>query len=238
MAPVTAVAMPMYGHLHSRRLYYKGTPLSMDMDTLSVTPRSETGTGPNRRLRAQGLVPAIVYGSEQEPVMVSLNFRELEKALSKANAETNLFSLSGEGIGSSTTAVIREIQRDPLTRRYLHVDLFRVRMDQEAEFEVPVHATGTPQGVREGGMLETHLRSVIVRCLPSDLPTEINVDISGLGLNQTFHVSDLQVADKVSLVTDGHETLFAIHQLRAAADAGEPGAVSAPEVIGKKKEDA
>ena len=211
----------------------------MDMDTLNVSDRSETGKGPNRRLRANGQVPAVIYGSEQEPQMVALNFRELEKALSKANAETNLFNLAGDAVKGNNTVVIREIQRDPLTRRYLHVDLFRVRMDQEAEFEVPVHTVGTPVGVREGGLLETHLRSVIVRCLPANLPEEIKADIAGLQINQTFHVSDLQLPEKVSLVTEGTETLFAVHALKTSAtDEAAEGTPAQPEVIGKKKEEA
>ena len=210
----------------------------MEIDNLTVASRSETGKGPNRRLRAKGLIPAVIYGSADEPVLVSLNNRELEKALSKANAETNLFHLNGEAVKSKTTVVIREIQRDPLTRRYLHVDLFLVRMDQEAEFEVPVHADGNPIGVREGGLLETHVRSIVVRCLPGNLPEEIRVDISGLQVNQTYHVKDLPLPANVSLVTDSHETLFAIHALRTSStDEGSANA-SQPEVIGKKKEEA
>lgn len=209
----------------------------MKMENLSVTSRSETGKGPNRRLRVEGKVPAVIYGSGQDPVMIALNNRELEKALSKANAETNLFNLEGDAVEKNSTVVIREIQRDPLTRRYLHVDLFRVRMDQEAEFEVPVHTVGTPAGVRDGGLLETHLRSVIVRCLPANLPTEIKTDISGLQVNQTFHVSDLQMPENVSLITDANETLFAVHAIKGAAT-DQPGAATQPEVIGKKKEEA
>src|SRR5690606_16221180 len=131
----------------------------MDIDVLSVTERSETGKGPNRRLRAQGLVPAVLYGTDQEPQMLTLNFRELGKALSKPNAETNLFNLTGDAIKKETTVILREIQRDPLTRRFLHVDLLTVALDKEADFEVPIHSKGTPIGVREGGILETHLRS-------------------------------------------------------------------------------
>lgn len=206
----------------------------MEIDTLTVSPRSETGKGPNRRLRASGQVPAVIYGTGQDPIMVTLNFRQLEKALSKPNAETNLFSLEGEG--DNVTAVIREIQRDPLTRRFLHVDLLRVAMDQEAEFEVPIHPVGTPVGVREGGLMETHLRSVIVRCLPSNLPEELNPDIAGIKINETFHVSDLQLPANVTMVTEPGETLFAVHVQRVAStDETEAGAEAQPEVIGEKE---
>lgn len=194
---------------------------SMELDTISVSARSETGKGPNRRLRQQGLVPAIIYGSDSEPLMVTVNYRELEKLLSKPNADTNLFRLDGEGAGA--TVVFREIQRDPVTRRYLHVDLHRVRMDQEAEFEVPIHSTGTPIGVREGGVMETHLRSIVVRCLPGNLPEELVVDISGLQITQAFHVRDVELPDTLSLITDPEELLFAVHPPRTTTEA-EDGA--------------
>lgn len=195
---------------------------SMELDTISVSGRSETGKGPNRRLRQQGLVPAVIYGSNSEPVMVTINYRELEKLLSKPNADTNLFRLDGEGAGGDTV-VFREIQRDPVTRRFLHVDLARVRMDQEAEFEVPIHSTGTPIGVREGGVMETHLRSILVRCLPGNLPEELVVDIAGLQITHAFHVRDVVLPDTLSLVTDPEELLFAVHPPRTVTEA-EDGA--------------
>ncbi len=209
-----------------------------EMDTLTVSGRTETGKGPNRRLRSTGLVPAIIYGTGHEPKMVSLNYRELEKAMSKANAETNLFHLAGEAAGSNVTAVIRELQRDPLTRRYLHVDLLHVRMDQEAEFEVPIHSVGTPIGVREGGLLETHLRMIVVRCLPGNLPESIDVDISALPINESLHVSDIKVPENVTIITEPQETLFAVHVMRAAT-AAETAAETPeqPEVIGKPAEE-
>lgn len=211
-----------------------------EMDTLTVTGRTETGKGPNRQLRTTGLVPAIIYGTGHEPQMVSLNYRELEKAMSKANAETNLFNLAGEAAGKNATVVIRELQRDPLTRRYLHVDLLHVRMDQEAEFEVPIHSVGTPIGVREGGLLETHLRMIVVRCLPGNLPEFIDIDISGLPINESLHVRDIIVPDNVTVVTEPQETLFAVHVMRGAAteETVEDETPAQPEVIGKPTEEA
>lgn len=196
---------------------------NMEHDTITVSSRSETGKGPNRRLRMQGLVPAVIYGSGSEPVMVTVNYRELEKLLAKPNADTNLFNVDGESGSGTNTVVFREIQRDPVTRRYLHIDLHRVRMDQEAEFEVPIHSTSTPIGVREGGVMETHLRSIMVRCLPGNLPEEIIVDIADLGINQAFHVNQVQLPEGLTLVTEPEELLFAVHAPRTTTDteAGE-----------------
>lgn len=212
----------------------------MEIDTLTVSPRSETGKGPNRRLRAEGLVPGVIYGTGETPIMVSLNFRELEKALAKPNAETNLFKLAGDSsvAGNNVTTVLREIQRDPLSRRFLHVDLMRVRMDQAADFEVPIHPTGTPIGVREGGVMETHLRIITVSCLPADLPEEILVDIKHLKTGETLHVRDVQLPSTLTLVTEPDETLFAVHGARAAEVTTDGEAPAQPEVIGKPAEEA
>jgi len=204
---------------------------------LAVDSRTETGTGPNRRLRVAGQIPAIVYGASSDPEKVTLNYREFEKLMSGSNAETGLINLSGSGIsGGESVAVIREIQRDPLSRRYLHVDLYRVRMDQENDFEVAVHGVGVPVGVREGGLLETHLRAVTVRCLPNQIPDAFNVNLVDLKLNQSFHVSDIPLPEGVAMVTEGEETLFTVITVRGekTTEAAE-GAPAAPEVVGKKK---
>jgi large subunit ribosomal protein L25 len=205
---------------------------------LGVADRQDIGKGANRRLRTAGKIPAVVYGSENEARKVALDYREFERLMNTADAQTGLLDLKADG-GAANVAVIREIQRDPVTRRFLHVDLYAINMDKENNFEVAVHGTGTPVGVREGGLLETHLRSVTVRCLPANIPNAINIDLTNVRGNQSVHVSDVQLPENVTMVTDPHEVLFTVVQLRAekaAAEAGAEGAApAAPEVIGKKK---
>lgn len=207
----------------------------MQQIELAAEPRTETGKGPNYRLRAAGRIPAVIYGAGQEPEKVSISYREFERVMKTPDVASAIINVTG--IGSPTTAVLREVQRDPVTRRYLHVDLFRVRMDVEGVFDVSVHGEGNPIGVREGGILETHLRTVQVRCLPANLPTGLHLDISGLKINASAHASDLQLPAGVTLVTEPTEVLFTVVLPQSGAITAAEGESGQPEVVGKKKEE-
>ncbi|MGI8905852.1 MAG: 50S ribosomal protein L25 [Candidatus Sumerlaeaceae bacterium] len=206
---------------------------------LAVVDRQDIGKGANRRLRSSGKIPAVIYGAESDARKVTLDYREFDKLIASPGGETGLLDLKSNG-GASNVAIIREVQRDPVTRRFLHVDLYAIRMDQENNFEVAVHGVGIPVGVREGGLLETHIRSVTVRCLPANIPNVFNIDLLGLKGNQSVHVSDIKVPENVTMVTDPHEVLFTVIVLRAEKVVTEEAAAAeaapaAPEVIGKKK---
>lgn len=204
---------------------------------LSVSERTETGTGPNRRLRVAGKVPAVVYGGVNEATKVTLDYREFDKLMSSSDAEKSLINLSGSGLSGTSIVIIREIQRDPVTRRFLHVDLYNINMNEENEFEVPIHSHGVSIGVREGGLLETHRRSIFVRCLPAAIPDAIDIDLTELKLNHSIHVSDIGLPENVTMVTEPTETVFTVVSLRAEAVATPSAEPAAPEVVGKKKED-
>lgn len=199
---------------------------------LAVAAREGNGKGPSRQLRFAGRIPGVIYGAG-EPQKVSLDYREFERLI-KGGAEKALLDLRDSASG---VAILREIQRDPVTRRYLHVDLYSIRMDQETVFEVAVQASGIPVGVREGGILETHLRTVSVRCMPANLPTMFEVDIVGLKSGDTLHVRDLPLPDGVTIVTDPVEVLFTVTTVRGEKTAEAAEGAAQPEVIGKKKED-
>ena len=209
---------------------------------IEVTPRTATGKGPNRQLRMAGRVPAVVYG-QGDPEKVALDYREFAKSVSGAAAENVILNLNfkeGKSVSEINTAIAREIQRDPVTRRILHVDLYRLRMDVENDFEVPIHPVGAPVGVKEGGILETLNRSISIRCLPTALPASIEVEIAGLRINSSIHVSDIKVPEGVTVLSDPETVLFTVvppkaEAAPAAAVEGEEPAQ--PEVIGKKKED-
>lgn len=202
---------------------------------MSVSGRTETGKGPNRRLRVEGKLPAVLYGAGLEPVKLTLDYKEFDYNYQFKDAKNALIALKGDAVGADTYAVVRESQRDPLTRRFLHVDFFQVRMDQENDFVVPVHGIGNPKGVRDGGMLETITREITVRCKGAIMPTHIDVNIEGLLIGQSIHSKDIELAEGITLISDPEETLFTVIQLRTAANDSEETAE--PEVVGKKKED-
>lgn len=216
----------------------------MERIKLPVERREKTGKGPNRRLRAAGRVPAVLYGAVGQPEKLSVNAHDFQQMLSQGRGENALLDIvypEATDAGDTNVAVIREVQRDPLTRQLVHVDFYRIRMDVENDFEVAVRAHGSPHGVREGGILETHLYHVTVRCLPNNLPSALDVDISAMGINSALHVSDLPVPPGVKVLTDPETVVFTVlpPKKEAAVVAPVEGAAepAQPEVIGKKKEE-
>lgn len=209
---------------------------------VTVSRRSDTGKGPNRRLRGSGKIPAVIYGISA-PIKVALDAHSFERQVSSRAAENMIINMNfdgGDGGSDINTAIIREIQRDPVTRRVLHVDLYRIRMDVENDFEVAIHAVGSPIGVKEGGILETVRRIIEIRCLPTMLPSSISVNITDLKVNHSIHVSDLQVPEGVTILSDADEVLFTVvppKQEVVATPTAEAATeeTAEPEVIGKKK---
>jgi len=157
--------------------------------TLKAIKREDTGKGSARRARAAGRVPAIVYGQGIEPVAIAVDRREFVTAL-LTDAGMNVL-LNIEVDGSTTTALTRELQRDPVRGTLLHADFVKIDLTQEVEVEVPVHLVGDSPGVKEGGVLEHPLFTVHVRCLPTDVPESIDADISGLNIGDVLRVSEL-----------------------------------------------
>jgi large subunit ribosomal protein L25 len=205
----------------------------MQQFTLSASIRTATGKGPNYQLRKAGKLPAVVYGSAVGSEMVVLEYRQFEQTLAKPDARNGLFTLKREN-GEDTLAIIREIQRDPVTRRFLHVDFYCIRLDVKGNFDVAVHPVGNPIGVKEGGILETHLRTVTVHCFPTSLPSYLEIDIAGLRVNQSSHVSDLKLPQDVAMVTAPGEVLFTVLPPKGEKTASDE-VPTQPEVIGKKK---
>jgi large subunit ribosomal protein L25 len=211
----------------------------MQQQAVSIGSREATGKGPNRRLRAEGKIPAVVYGEGSQSEKVSLNSHEFEKLMSNADMQSAILNLrrSDSAESSEENVIIRELQRDPVTRRILHVDLFRIRMDVENDFEVAIHSVGTPVGVREGGILETHVRTLEIRCLPTNLPAAITVDVHALAVNSSIHAKDIKVPEGVTIISDPDTVLYTVLPPKEAAvvQPVEGEAPAQPEVIGKKK---
>src|SRR5918996_425043 len=156
---------------------------------LAVTKRAETGKGSARRSRAAGKIPAVLYGAGMETIAVEVERRELVGAL-KTDAGMNIL-LDIEIDGETTLALTRELQRDPVLGTLLHADFVKIDRTVEIEVEVPVHLVGESPGVKEGGVLEHPLFTVHVRCLPTNVPENVEADISTLNIGGSLRVSDL-----------------------------------------------
>jgi len=214
----------------------------MDQMQMAARPRSKETKRANGRLRAGGRIPAIVYGGENDPRMLSLDEHEIEMVLHGTVRTNAIFNLSSED-GSKEQTIIREVQRHPLSARIIHIDFQRIDVNKPIAMNVPVHIVGAdPAGVREGGVLEHLVRTVTVRCKPLDIPRSLDADLSELKVNETYQVRELVLPENVELLDDPAMALFSIlppttaqeEEEEAAAESEE--APTEPEVIGEKGE--
>lgn len=167
---------------------------------LNVKKREANGKGSARRLRAAGSVPAVVYGSGMEPIPIEVDRREFLTAL-HTDAGLNVL-LDLEIDGKEIIALTKDLQRDPVRGSVLHADFIKIDRTQEVEVEVPVHIVGEAPGVKEGGVLENPLFTVLVRCRATDVPQGIDVDISRLNIGDALRVSDLASGRDFTILND------------------------------------
>jgi large subunit ribosomal protein L25 len=207
---------------------------------IAVDARTATGKQ-NRRLRLTGQVPAVVFGKGRESLPVQVEAKAFE-TLYRAAGRTTLVNLQIDG-GRSTSAVIKSVQRHPLSGRALHVDFFLVDLTQDMEVEVPLVFIGEAPAIElTGGTLMTPISQIRVRALPAEMPHEITVDVTPLvDLDAAIHVSDLVVPDNVHLQADGDELLARVIPPRVeeevveeeVAEEGAEGAEGAAEEGGE-----
>ncbi len=178
---------------------------------LNVTPREGTGRSASRRLRKQDRIPAILYGKHTAPVMFSLESPEFVRLVKAIGDNAALIEL--KGTKEQALSILQEVQRDPMTDRYLHVDLHEVKADEKMEINVPVHSSGESTGVKnEAGVLEASSHSLRIRCLPKDLPAFIDVDVSELHVGQTIHIRELKTVPGVVFLGDKNQPVISCVQ--------------------------
>jgi large subunit ribosomal protein L25 len=167
---------------------------------LTVTSREGTGRSASRRLRKADKIPAILYGKHSNPESLAVNSPEFVKLLKEISGRAALIELKRE-TGSSALSFLQEVQRDPITDKYLHLDLQEVKEDEKMVINVAIQVTGEAYGVKtEGGILENAMHRLRVRTLPKDLPSFIAVDITNLKVGETIHVSDLKEVSGVEFL--------------------------------------
>ncbi len=211
---------------------------------LEVHSREATGKNANRRLRASGEVPAVVYGAGQDPAPIRVRERKVEEILKTGSGGNTVFLLQLHGTDKKRHAMIRELQTDALTGEMIHIDFQRILMDQKVKVLVHIELEGEAQGVRtEGGLLDFVTREVEVECLPNKIPQSISLDVSELHIGQHIEASDLELPDDVELLLDPERVIISITAQKAVEEETEESeddllleAVSAePEVIQRGK---
>ncbi len=187
---------------------------------LAAARRTAIGRSAVRKLRGQGLVPAIIYGGKDKAEPLQVTKRDITAMLSHASGENILVELEVDGGGGNKVnrlALLQEVQHSPVGGDVLHVDFHAVTMDEMIEADVPLEPIGTAEGVKTfGGLLEQNLRSLAIECLPRDLPDLVTVEISHLNIGDAIHVREIQLQEEPVAVAE---------------------VPTAPEVITEKKEE-
>jgi large subunit ribosomal protein L25 len=168
------------------------------------------GNGPSRVLRRDGKIPAILYGPKTESIKLAIDRLELEPIMKSGAVAQTLLKLKIEGVDSVRNVMIKEMQKHPVSRTVLHLDLYEVSMDQKIKVMVPVVTTGKSAGVEVGGMLQLIRRELEVFCLPDQIPENITIDITALEIGDSFHVEDLPLEDAVEIPADVNFTILTI----------------------------
>jgi large subunit ribosomal protein L25 len=191
---------------------------------LNAERRSDAGKGVARKLRAAGKVPAVLYGQGLDTTPLTVDSRDLTHLLHSSAGSNVLVDLVVDG--EEHLAIPREIQRDHIHSKWVHVDFLAVSRTQTITVSVPVHETGEAVGVKEGGVVEHHLREVQIECLPQDVPDELIVDITNVELGEMVHVSDLVTPAGVMILTSPEDAILSVITpalLRVEADLSVPG---------------
>jgi large subunit ribosomal protein L25 len=197
--------------------------------------RPGTGKGPARQARRDGQIPGVMYGHGDDPVALAIDRKAFELAVKAERGSNVIVALALDG-AAEQTAILREIQRDPVSHDILHIDFHHISLTERVVVEVTVHLVGVADGVKNhGGILEHITRSIEVECLPTEIPQAIDADVSALGIGDSVHVRDL-VAPNVEILTDGDVTIATVvpPTVMTETAAAEPGAAE-PEVIAKGK---
>jgi large subunit ribosomal protein L25 len=211
--------------------------------TLDVQSRQESGKNANRKLRAQGLVPAVVYGGGRDPLPIQVDRRTLLNLMRQTQGGNPIFLLQLAGTDKSRHAMIRELQIHPVTRHMLHVDFQRVLMTEKVKVAIHLELQGVPVGVKvDGGLLDFVTRELHVQCTPDKIPNKLTVDVSHLHIGQHLEAHEVALPEGVELTDEPGRVVASVAHHRTTETEAAPAEALIeaesvqPEVIKKGKE--
>jgi len=202
----------------------------MERVTLAVTVRKGLGKSGARQLRKSGRVPAVVYGQGRQSQAVAVDSKALKTTL-HTHAGLNVLidlGIQADGGEDKQLVMVKDLQRNIFTHDITHVDFHVISLEETLETHVPVILLGTPKGVIDGGVLEQHLREVLVECLPTQIPEHFEVDVSGLTIGHALHAGELTIPEGVALLTATGQVVATVLQPRVEE---APAAPAAAEVV-------
>ena len=216
---------------------------ALETNVLEAQARKPGTKNEARRVRREGMIPAVVYGAGKDSLPVSVDPRVVIRILNSESGHNTIFDLTLDG--EKTKAMIVDWQYEPIKGRLLHIDLKRIALDKVLTVSVPIELRGEAEGVKtQGGILEQMLREVEIECLPADIPSHIELDVSQLTFGKVLRVSDLPRSDKIKFLTDENQPVAHVTSVKEEvvatpeAVAAEAAAAPAePEVIKKGKQE-
>jgi len=210
----------------------------MSLDTsisLNAKNRDDRGKNASRRLRADGQVPVTVYGGGADAISATVGKLEFA-ALIRNHGRNSIFTLNVDG--ATSPVKIADVQIDPIKGFLVHADLMRISLTEKSKFEVPVRIVGEAEGVRTfGGIMDIPKHSLEIRCLPADLPSVFEVDVTRLGVGDHLSIKDLEISDKIEVLDDPETVLVTVVAPRVEETAEEAAEGAEPELIKKGKAD-
>ena len=216
---------------------------ALETNVLEAQPREAGTKNEARRVRREGKIPAVVYGAGKDSLPISVDPRVVTRILNSETGHNTIFDLTMNG--EKTKAMIVDWQYEPIKGKLLHIDLKRIALDKVLKVNVPIFLVGEAAGVKqEGGIMEQMLREVEIECLPADIPSHIDADVSELTFGKVLRVADLPRSAKLKFLTDPNQPVAHVTSVKEEvvatpeAVAAEAGAVPAePEVIKKGKQE-
>jgi large subunit ribosomal protein L25 len=192
--------------------------------TLNAKARAGKGKGPARRLRAEGLIPAVVYGPQREPTHVAVDPALLQKAIATPHKFNTLLTLQLDG--AQKRVLFKDYEADPVSRRLLHADFLEVELDRPVRVQVPIVTTGKAEGVIAGGILTVSAHEITVESMPTAIPVRIEVDVTPLKIGGSIHIADVKAPEGVKI---RYATNFTVAVVSAPEkeEAAIPGAAPA-----------
>ncbi len=184
--------------------------MAIELVDLRAWKREKFGKEEARRLRKNGKAPAVAYSGGKEPLHFSFDPKELIKTLTKKGRNTLLKLNFEDGENGSFVVMLRELQKDPISRDILHADFMMIEMDKPIRVKVPIKYIGRPIGLQKGGLAEVARRELEIECLPGQIPTEIKIEVSHLDINDVLHVGDVKLPEGVRSTEDPKYTLVTI----------------------------
>ncbi len=191
---------------------------------LEVHEREATGKNANRRLRAGGEVPAVVYGGDQNPAAIRVQEGKVVEILKSGSGGNTVFLLKLHGTDKKRHAMIRELQSDSLTGEMIHIDFQRILLDQKVKVMIPVELDGEAEGVKtDGGLLDFVTREVEVECLPNDIPPHLTLDVAPLHIGQHVEAGELELPEGVELLADPERVIVSVAIRKVVEEEVEEG---------------